>query len=165
MTAALGGKRPAPIVARGDQTLWPGLWVHDQAGRTLTPTTPGQAVGHIALASSQRYELWLGGNFSRGFEVAVDGRHVGTVKDELSGFGGYVRVADVFLNAGIHTFVYTYPHSDLAPGSGENSFTSLNAIALVPHSPPSELINVSPQQASRLCNRPLDWIEIVTHAG
>ncbi|HUZ83177.1 MAG TPA: hypothetical protein VMU66_00675, partial [Gaiellales bacterium] len=157
-------QRPAPIVARGEETLWPASWLHNTESHTLTPTTPGQAVTHIAVASSQSYELWLLGLFARGFVVSVDGRQVGRVKNELGG-EDWVQVADVPLTSGVHTFTITYPHSDLTPGSGDNSFTSLSAIALAAHSPPSELINVSPQQASQLCNRPLDWIEIVTGAG
>jgi hypothetical protein len=35
------------------------------------------------------------------------------------------------------------------------------AIALVPKTPPSELIGASPAQAAGLCGRPLDWIELV----
>ena len=159
-------RRPAPIVARGDQTLWPARWLHDPAGHTLTPTTPGRAVSHIALASSQRYELWLGGSFARGFEVGVDGHDVGRVKDELSSFGGYVQVADLYLAAGVHTITLTYPHADLTPGSGDNSFTVLSAIVLEPRqSPSSELITLAPRQAGQLCGSPLDWIEIVTTAG
>src|SRR5439155_642106 len=132
------------------------------------PTTPGRAVGHIAVASSQSYELWLSGSFARGFEVSVDGRSVGRVKNELPGLpgaqtllGGYVHLADLFLTAGIHTFVFTYPHADLTPGGGDNELTSLSAIALQPQSPASELISVPPRQAVRLCGRPLDWIELV----
>jgi hypothetical protein len=156
-------QRPAPIVARGDQTLWPGAWIHNIEAHTLTPKTPGQAVGHIAVAVSQRYELWLGGSFARGFEVSVDGAQVGTVKNELSpdAGSGYVHVANVFLLAGVHTFTLSYPHADLAPGSGDNELTSLDAIALQPQSPPSKLIEVSPRHAVELCGRPLDWIEIV----
>jgi hypothetical protein len=41
----------------------------------------------------------------------------------------------------------------------------LNAIALQPRSPASKLIEVSPRQATELCGRPLDWIEIVTGGG
>ena len=154
-------KRPAPIVVRGDQAVWPGTWIHNEEGHTLAPTTPGRAVSHIAVASSQSYELWLDGRFSRGFEVSVDGRRVGRVKDELSGFSADVHLADVFLAPGVHTFALTYPHPDLTPGSGANKFTSLSAIALQPQSPPSELIEVAPRQAARLCGRPLDWIELV----
>jgi hypothetical protein len=157
----LAYQRPAPIVARGDQTLWPGAWLHDRAERTLTPTTPGTAIGHIAVAGSQSYELWLGGSFSRGLEVSVDGRRVGRVKDQLSNIDGYVHVADVHLAPGVHAFALTYPHPDLTPGSAEDQLTSLSAIALQPQSPPSELIEVAPRQAARLCGHPLDWIEIV----
>jgi hypothetical protein len=157
-------QRPAPIVARGDQTLWPDAWLHDRPEHTLTPTTPGTAVSHIAVAGSQSYELWLGGSFSRGFVVSVDSHHVGTVKDELSNIDGYVHVADVHLAPGVHTFTLTYPHPDLTSGSAEDELTSLSAIALQPQSPPSELIEVTPRQATRLCGRPLDWIEIVRSA-
>lgn len=159
----LAYQRPQPIVARGDQTLWPGRWIHDEAEHTLTATVPGTAVSHIAVASDQRYELWLGGSFGRGFEVSVDGRKVGRVKDELYAVAGYVHVANLLLSAGVHTFALTYPHADLTPGSIENELTSLSAIALEPmQSPTSELLSVPPGEAAKLCGRPLDWIEIVT---
>jgi hypothetical protein len=157
----LAYQRPAPIVARGDQTLWPGRWIHDAAGRALIPTAPGAAVSHIAVASAQRYELWLGGSFSRGFQVRVDGRHVGAVKDELASIDGYTPVADVFLKPGVHTFSLAYPHPNLTPGSGDNEMTSLSAIALEPREQPtSEMLEVDPARARELCDRPLDWIEI-----
>jgi hypothetical protein len=104
----------------------------------------------------------LGGSFARGFDVSVDGVHVGRVKDELSNLNGYIHVAERFLTPGIHTFVLAYPHADLTPGSGDNEFTYLTAIALEPReSPASELVSVDPRQATQLCGRPLDWIELV----
>jgi hypothetical protein len=157
----LAYQRPRPIVLRGDEVRWPGAWLHDQASRTLTATTPGDAVGQIVLSSPQRYGLWLDGTFSRGFEVSVDGRSLGRVKDELSGFGAYVHIADLFLGAGTHTVTLTYPHANLTPGSGENELTTISAITLQPQTPRSELIEVAPQQYSRLCGRTLDWIELV----
>lgn len=153
--------RPEPIVARADETLWPGLWFYDPAAHALTANDPGQLVAHIAVASSQRYELWLGGSFARGFEVGVDGTDLGKVKDELSSVGTYVHVGDPYLTAGTHTFTLTYPHSDLTPGSGDNSLTSLTAIALQPKGPPSSLLRVPPEQAEDLCGQPLDWVETV----
>ena len=86
---------------------------------------------------------------------------MGVVKQEP---GGYVHVANLYLGAGIHTFAFTYPGSDLTPGSG-NGGTVLSVIALQPQSPPSALISVPPQQATRLCGRPLDWIELVRSSG
>jgi hypothetical protein len=155
----------SPIVARADETLWPGPWFHDPAGRTLTPNDPGKLVSHIRVASPQAYELWLGGSFARGFQVAIDGTDVGTVDNELSMIGGYVHVADVELDAGTYEITLTYPHPGLGPGSGNNSYTSLSAFTLQPTSPKSRLITVAPGQAAQLCGRPLDWIEIVIPAA
>jgi hypothetical protein len=158
----LAYQRAEPIVVRADESTWPGTWIHELASRTLIPTTSGQLVSHISVASSQNYGIWLDGSFTRGFEVSIDGRPVGEVKNELAAFSGYVQLTTVFLTAGVHTFVLTYPGAnDLEPGSGVNEFTSLSAIALQPQRPPSELISVSPSQAAQLCGRPLDWIELV----
>jgi hypothetical protein len=155
-------QRPEPITVRGDDLVWPAGWIHNEEEHTLVPTVPGTAIAHIRFASAQRYELWLGGSFARGFEVSVDGRHVGTVRNELNSFDEYVSVADVFLTPGIHTFTFTYPHASLAPGSGLGEFTYLEQISLEPlQSPPHRLLEVAPAQARTLCGRQLDWIEVV----
>jgi hypothetical protein len=141
---------------------WPEGWFHAPQEHTLTPTKPGTAISHIQVASPQSYELWLAGSFGRGFEVSVDGEHVGTVKNQLLAFEGYMPVADMFLAPGVHAFEFTYPHSNLAPGSGLGEFTFISAIALEPQqSPPREMLTVPPAQAKNLCGRTLDWIEIV----
>ena len=155
-------QRPEPIALRGDEVLWPAGWFHDAEEHTLSPTAPGSAIAHIHVVSGQHYELWLSGSFSRGFEVSVDGRHVGTVRNELNSFEEYVPVADVFLAPGVHTFTFTYPHASLAPGSGWGEYTFLSEISLEPlQSPARGLLEVAPAQARTLCERPLDWIEIV----
>jgi hypothetical protein len=105
--------------------------------------------------------------------VRVDGRQVGTVKNQLAGFPSLVPVAEFYLSAGVHKFEYTYPQADLTPGSGETlgtgvfasdvRFTSLTAVVLQPlQYPPSELISAFPAEARRLCGRPLEWVEIVS---
>jgi hypothetical protein len=158
-------QRPEPIVARGDQTRWPAPWVHESAARALWPNTPGTAFAQIRVFGNQTYALYLGGSFSRGFEVSVDGRRVGRVKDMLLSIGGYAPVADVFLTPGVHMFALTYPHSDLTSGSGDNQQTNLTAITLEPlRRPPAQLLEAAPARARSLCGRPLDWIELVTPA-
>jgi hypothetical protein len=165
-------QRATPTFARGDELLWPATWIHDGLSHSLTATTPGTAVGHISVPSTQSYELYLDGSFGRGFEVRVDGRNVGTVKDQLSGYLSSVHVADVYLTEGVHKFEYIYPHADLTPGNGETlgtgefavdvRFTSLSAVVLQPQYPRSELISVSPAEVTRLCARPLEWVELVS---
>jgi hypothetical protein len=155
-------QRPEPIVARGDDTTWPVGWLHQPESHDLIARDPGRVTARIVVARADRYGLWLEGNFARGFNVTVDGRDSARVKDQLSEFGGYVHTADMYLTAGVHTVVLTYPHPDLTPGSGDTELTSLVAIALEPSSPASELITVPAREASRLCGRPLDWIELVS---
>jgi hypothetical protein len=159
-------QRPEPIVVRGDQAVWPGSWAHSAEQRVLTPTTAGRAVSHIVVATGEHYEVWLDGSFGRGFDVSVDGEHLGRLKNDLALFSqmAYVHLGNVFLEPGVHTFVFTYPHADLTPGSGNQEFTSLAAITLQPQSPANELLTVAPAEAARLCGRPLDWIELVTIA-
>jgi hypothetical protein len=159
-------QRPQPVVARGDQTRWPAPWGHDPASRTLYPNTPGTALAQIRVYGDQEYEVWLGGSFSRGFEVSVDGRFLGRVKDELLDIGEYAPVGKAYLTPGVHVFALTYPHADLTPGSGDNQQTSLSAISLQPlSSPPARLLSVAPANARSLCGRSLDWVEIVAPAA
>jgi hypothetical protein len=162
----LAYERPEPTVVEGDEVVWPGSWYHENEGHYLVPLTPGTAVGHIAVPSSQRYELWLGGSFSRGMEVKVDGHKVGVAKDELAGFTpGYVPVGRVYLSAGVHTFTYTYESANLTPGSAENTLSSLNSVELEPlEYPRSEMVSVQPAQAKSICPHDVDWIEIVSGA-
>jgi hypothetical protein len=169
----LAYQRPEPVFTRGDEVLWPGAWIHETGPHALIPTRPGTAIGHIAIPNPQRYELYLNGSFGRGFEVWVDGRKLGTVKDQLSGFISSIPVGEVNLSAGIHKFEYTYPQADLTPGNGETlgtgefavdaRFTMLSSVALEPlQFPSTEMISVAPAEVARLCGRPLDWVELVS---
>ncbi|MEX2107859.1 MAG: hypothetical protein WD827_03100 [Solirubrobacterales bacterium] len=151
-----------PIFARGDQSRWPGEWFYNPESHTLTARTPGEVVSNISVSSEQVYELWLGGSFARGFDVSIGGRPMGRVENELSSIAGYIHVDDVFLPANTYQIELTYPDSDLTPGSGDNTLTTLDAIVLQPQKPGSALITAAPDEAKRLCGRPLDWIEIVT---
>jgi hypothetical protein len=157
-------QRPLPTVIRGDDVQWPAPWYHDDGGHTLTPYTPGTAVAHIVVTSSQVYEFWLGGSFTRGFQVSVDGHSIGQAKDEIFDINGYVPMAKLHLNAGVHTVRITYPSADIwTPGTGNNEYTTLQEIAFQPlQSPRYQMLNVAPSDASSLCGRPLDWIELVT---
>jgi hypothetical protein len=158
--------RPEPTVVYGDEVLWPGTWYHENEGHYLVPEAPGTAVGHIAVPSSQRYEVFLGGSFSRGMEVKVDGHRVGVAKDELAGFTpAYVPVGVVYLSKGVHTFTYTYQAANLTPGSAENTLSSLNSVELEPlEYPRSEMVSVAPAQAKSICSHDVDWIEIVSNS-
>jgi hypothetical protein len=158
-------QRPLATVLRATATTAPPGWVRNAAAGSVRATTPGTLRARVRLGSAQRYGLWLGGSFARGFVVSVDGRRIGRVKDQLSAIGQYVHVADLPLGAGVHEVDLRFPHADLSPGSGDTTMTTLDAISLVPaQRPASTLLTLAPRQAGQLCGRPLDWIEVVVPA-
>ena len=165
----LAYERPDPIVVRATNTQWtPGGWDSDPASGTLTPTAAGAtASARIVLAHGARdYQLWLGGSFIRGFVVAVDGRRLGSVSNQLNPPGAYNRIgAPLTLAAGDHTITVTYPSADLGPGSADSeSYSTLFAIALAPPDSTMRYVEVSPAHAVSLCGHRLDWIEIIKPA-
>jgi hypothetical protein len=165
----LAYERTNPIVLRGTQTRWPASWnqAYSPSGQPeagLIPTTPGTAVAHVKIPTgSKRYQLWLGGSFGRGFIVDVDGRRIGAISNQLNPFGdGYNEVGAPFiLPAGVHSISLTYAKPTLGPGGDDDeNYTALGAIVLQPIVA-SHMLSVKPAQASELCGRSLDWIEVV----
>lgn len=167
----IGYQRPAPTAIYGDDVLWPGAWVHEPSAHALIATAPGTAVAHIVVPTTQHFELFLGGDSWRGFEVSVDGRHVGDSRHELALFPDLMaHIGNLHLTAGVHKVEITYPSGTsfpevLEPGSGWNEFTELSSIILQPMDyPRSELVAVNPSAAATLCGRELNWIDVVRPA-
>ena len=154
-----------PIVLRGTQTTWPSSWIAGAGGlQALTPTTPGTDVARIEIPTGPHsYQLWLGGSFARGFVVSVDGRRIGAVSNELNNTGDYNSVgAPLTLGAGVHVIDITYPKPGWGPGGDDDeNYTSLFEVVLQQLDTPSSLLRVEPSQASTLCGRSLDWVEVV----
>jgi hypothetical protein len=154
---------PEPRAAFGDEMRWPAAWGHELQSHTLFPTTPGTAVSHMYLPASERYEVFIGGSFSRGIEVSVDGHPLGLVKNELAGPNTYAPVGHpIYLQAGVHEIDFTFPAANLAPGSAEDTLTAITGYAFEPvEAPGAGLVSVAPARFRVLCNRYLDWVEIV----
>ena len=171
VAAGLGGslvaveRQPATVV-RATQAQVPPGWVVDRAAATVTPRAPATLRARVGVAAGGRYGLWLAGSFARGFVVSVDGHAAGRVKDELSMIGQWVHLSDLSLGPGVHEVDVRFPSADLTPGSGDDTQTQLAAVALAPPGEPSgRMVTVAPRQASQLCGRSLDWIEVVAPAG
>jgi hypothetical protein len=159
-------ERSNPVVVRATSTSFvPGQWYAQVPD--LAPARSGAtATWHLTLAHAiSGYQLWLGGTFTRGFTVKVDGRQVGQIADQLNPPGAYNRIGKpLSLAAGAHTITVTSRGETLAPGSADDLpviYDSLSAIALSPPSTRARYVTVKPAQASTLCGRSLDWIEVV----
>jgi hypothetical protein len=158
-------ERPPNIYAMGDQLRRPPKWGVTPSGGSITPLYPGVASLEIKVGTPEYYALWLGGSFGRGFAVSLDGRPIGRVENELSMVDGYAPVADFQLGTGIHKVTLTYPKAGLGPGTGDPLFTTLTSVVFAPITQgDGQLTTVSPQQATSLCGKSVDWIEVVAPA-
>jgi hypothetical protein len=162
----LAYERTNPYVVRAASTSYvPSEW-YGQAPDIAPAVAGASATWHLTLAHAvSGYQLWLGGSFMRGFTVSVDGRAIGDAADQLNPIGAYVQVGEpLSLAAGTHTITVTDRGDTLAPGSAVAEplvYDALSAIALSPPSTQARYVTVEPAQASTLCGRSLDWIEVV----
>jgi hypothetical protein len=126
----------------------------------LYPSAPGAARLTVAVPSAGVYDAWVQGSFGRGLAVSIDGRRVGSTRDERSFVGQWIRFGSRGLSAGPHRVELRYPGGSLRPGSGQQPQT-VGPLALVPRSPRAQLLEVGPERARSLCTKPLDWLEVV----
>jgi hypothetical protein len=138
------------------QMRHPARWPLDGLGY-LRPTSPGSARGALAVARSARYAVWVGGSFSRGVTVFVDGRGVGAIRRQLGPPGQELPAGELDLSAGDHTLALERAGGGLAPGSG--AAESIGAVVLDP-TDDTRAVQTLPAAGWRsLCGQHLDWIE------
>jgi hypothetical protein len=155
-------ERPPSAVALADSALTTGEWLLSPESHSLATVSPGTATFKLTLSTAGSYELWLGGDFGRGFAVSLDGQAVGRVHDQLAAIDGYVPVTTRRLGPGTHTVVLTYPGPNLAPGSGDELATTILDAVLQPAAAQfGRLVEVDPARAATLCGTSVDWIEVV----
>jgi hypothetical protein len=167
-------ERPLNTFIRGDQIPRPGVtWGVTPSAHSITAITPGALSVQFRVTAPEADLVWLGGSFGRGFAVSLDGREIGRVENDLSLVITGARVAEVQLRAGLHTLTLTHPGPSLAPGTGNDVprttssiiQTTLTAIILEQAAPAAgDLVTLRPQQATSLCGKSLDWIEVVRPA-
>jgi hypothetical protein len=158
----VAAERPANIYAMGDQLQRPPKWGVTPSSGSISPLYPGVASLQIKVGTPEYYALWLGGSFGRGFEVSLDGRPVGRVHNELSMIDGYAPVADFQLSTGVHKITLTYPKAGLGPGTGDPLLTTLTSVVFAPIvRGEGQLTTVTPHDATSLCGKSVDWIEVV----
>jgi hypothetical protein len=136
--------------------LRPKLWVRNaNAPGTVVPVSPGEMRVQRRTRAG-RFRVWIRGSFGRATSVYVDGREIGAAH-EVNTPGQWVLVGATELPAGEHEIVLRRP--DSRPGPGDAYRGELGPVALEPVRA-SRLVTVPPREATRLCGREWDWIEL-----
>lgn len=150
-------ERPAAIIADLSSASVPTGWGNDGAGQ-LVPAGAGSVQASVQVSAAGRYGLWLGGSFRDRLEVSVDGRRIGTLRNQLNNFGQYVPLGDAVLAAGTHAVTLRYSGPDLEPGSGGPQF-SMGPLVLSTTTAEVPVTYLPPADARSLCGKNLDWVE------
>ena len=122
--------------------------------------TPGIARKRFAVAEHGVYDVWLEGNFGRPLAVTIDGRRLGSVASQTGNEGNYARPLRVELAAGRHGLTLERGGGSLRPGDAAPS--TLARIVFEPaRQGPPEVRHLPAQRWRQLCDKPVDWVEIV----
>jgi hypothetical protein len=143
------------------RSAFPPRWFIDGSeGHILRPRGPGKIEDSTVVRQAGTYDVWIMGSFARGFDVLLDGRPVGKVEHHLNGRGQYEYVTAARLDRGRQIVTLLRGGGSLAPGDGV--LESLGPVLLTPREPDEYAVRyVEPGQATSLCGRWLDWIEVV----
>jgi hypothetical protein len=135
-----------------------------RAHRRILMRRPGTLELAFRLPHGGAWDVWLKANIMRKLQIAIDGREIGSLGGQL---GGNSLIANTLtplstrLSAGHHTIAITRPGPNLAPGDGGAAV--LSGIFLTPAGPAGRpsLRVVAPARARLLCNRALQWVELI----
>jgi hypothetical protein len=104
------------------------------------------------------YTVWIAGDWFGDASAAVDGRTVGSRREELNWPGLYTDLGSTPLAAGAHDVEIRYRPGGWRPGSGGKPY-AFGPVALSPVDSREPVSHVSPAGAESLCGRKLDWVE------
>jgi hypothetical protein len=121
---------------------------------------PGKLDGRVVVRGG-RYRVWLRGSVARPIGVSIDGRRVGAASGRNSNLQ-YLHAGTVTLTPGPHSVQLERGAGNLDPGDGAPSYFGPLALERIG---PSRIERIDPARAGSLCNRSLDWIEVVQRGG
>jgi hypothetical protein len=129
-------------------------------GGTVLPEGAGSVLDTLDLPRSGRFGFWLGGSFRDRVQLLVDGKPVGTARDQLEETAQLMPLGSVSLRTGVHRVELRYAGSGWRPGSDGAPFL-LGPLVVGQPATDARLLFVPPSAATSLCGRPSDWIEAV----
>ncbi len=126
-----------------------------------TPPLSGTLAVDATVPAGGTYTAWLAGDWYGNATVWVDGRKVGSKREELNWPGLFTDLGTIDLAPGAHRVTITVDTGGWHPGSGGSSY-SFGPLTLSPlDTRRDEVDSLAPGAARRLCGRRLDWIEAV----
>jgi hypothetical protein len=161
--AQLVSARPPQIVGIDVARALHPAWAESRDG--LLMSRVGRLTATFAVPHAGLWDLWLQGEIMPAVGVSVDDRPLAMISGQLSGVAtdpDTIAPLRVRLAAGLHRLTIARGSSSLlAPGSGGSAI--LDSIFLTPASAGGQAtLRVTPATQWRwLCERPLEWIEVV----
>jgi hypothetical protein len=155
----VAAERPQPQLVPLTGLSRPSSWPAGSGG-AVVPGGSGSLTGTIVVPRGGRLGFWLGGSFRDRVRLRVDGKLVGSARDQLEETAQLTPLGSVVLGAGRHQLELRYDGAGWRPGSRGTPFLVGPLVAGRPATD-ARLLRVSPARAASLCGRPLDWIEAV----
>jgi hypothetical protein len=153
-------ERQPPISASLSESTRPATWIPTEPGSPdLVPHGAGAAGLSIEIPQGGRYALYLLGSVRNRLDLAIDGKQVGSVDEQLNESRQYLYFGDAKLTAGSHEVTLDLHDQTLGPGSGGPP-EPIGPLVLDPVANEDPLVREVPaSQANQLCGKPLDWVE------
>jgi hypothetical protein len=151
--------RPGPIVVPLAEAAYPAAWAEVDPSFPV-PREAGTLSATVDVAEAGTYDVWLGGSLRQEGVLRVDGREVGSVRHVLNNSGQYMPLGTIPLSPGRHRVEVEIGGAGLLPGS-HGTAGAIGPLVLSRGRDAERTVSVAPAQASRLCGRRWDWIELV----
>ena len=156
-----GSVTSSPAVA-GFDAAWPrAAGGRSAAARLSRAEGSGTARATVTVPAAGRYEVWVGGAFRGGAQVAVDGVPAGRLRHQLSYPGNWVPFGTTDVSAGPHAVTVRLDGGGLHPGTRGITRYAIGPVALRPARTGGRILALPSSAAGALCGRRLDWIEAV----
>jgi hypothetical protein len=124
------------------------------------PPASGETTLAVPVTQAAPYTAWMGGDWFGLASISIDGREVGSKREQIDWPGLFTDLGSIPLGPGRHTVTLRYDTGGWHPGSGGTPY-AFGPAALSPADVRQPLETVSPARASSLCGRALDWVEAV----
>ena len=139
-------------------------YVDGQLNLIGSPTTVSVT---FRLRHGGHWDLWLRGEIMPAVAIAVDGRRVATLADQLAGNDfnpDTIGPLRLHLKAGRHQLTFSSAGSALAPGATAEASVGRIFLTTAKGARPEPLITKPASAWRSLCGGRYDWIEAVPHA-